>query len=187
MSGKHAPASPASFVLSVARAVAGALAVLGIIVGFAVVAVGSRTSNPPGPGTSPSIVGSASPSPSATPLATPDGATTPTAEPVSDPSLRPKSAVIVAVLNGTQRNGVARALSDKLRAGGYSVRPPGNGPATEATTIYYRSGSKADAEALRRAFMNYLSARRVVRAPAGGPAVSSATVTVVIGSDYPAL
>ena len=93
----------------------------------------------------------------------------------------------VAVLNGTQRSGVAKGLSEKLRAGGYAVRSPGNGPATEATTIYYRSGAKADAEALRRAFMNYLSPRRVVRVRAGGPAVSGAMVTVVIGSDYPAL
>ncbi|MFA5891717.1 MAG: LytR C-terminal domain-containing protein [Actinomycetota bacterium] len=183
MPGKHSPASPLSFILSVVRAVAAALAVLGIIVGIAIAAVGFRTKEAPEPRISPSTVVSASPSDSVTPEPTP----TRSAEPTPGASLRPKSAVTVAVLNGTQRNGLAKRLSNELLAQGYAVRPPGNTKAVDATTIYYRGGAKADAEALRRAAMSYLSPGRVVPVSSGTPAVTGAMVIVVVGSDYPAL
>ena len=169
MPGKHAPESPRSFYLSVARAVGGALVVLAVVAVIAVAATGSgkkpnaRTSTPPPTATvQPTI--SSSPSPSVTPT----------------PTSTSLAGITVIVLNGTQRPGLATALDTKLRSDGYTVKSFGNQSTHQTlTTIYYHAGFKAAAEAL---LASHPELKRVAPAPAG----QTVTLTVVIGDDYKA-
>ena len=171
MPGKHAPESPGSFYLSVARAVGGALVVLGVVAVIAIAATGSGkkpkaqiTTPPPTASVHPTVT--SSPSQSATPTAT---AT----------AVNPAS-VTVDVLNGTQRAGLATALANKLKADGYTIKKIGNQATHQTqTTIYYKAGSKAAAEAL---LASHPELKRFAPAPAG----QTVTLTVVIGDDYKA-
>jgi len=171
--GKHAPESPASFYLSVARAVGGALVVLGVVAVIAVAATGSggkkpnaQTSTPPA-----STAPSSSSAPSNTPV-TP----TPTA---TAPNL---SSITVDVLNGTTRAGLASALANKLKSDGYTIKKVANQATHQtATTIYYKAGAKAAAEAMLAA---HPELKRVAPATSSTPA--TVTLTVVIGDDYKA-
>ena len=173
MPGKHAPESPASFYLSVARAVGGALVVLGVVAVIAVAATGSggkkpnaQTSTPPA-----STAPSSSSAPSNTPV-TP----TPTA---TAPNL---SSITVDVLNGTTRAGLASALANKLKSDGYTIKKVANQATHQtATTIYYKAGAKAAAEAMLAA---HPELKRVAPATSSTPA--TVTLSVVIGDDYKA-
>lgn len=169
MPGKHAPESPTSFYLSVARAVGGALVVLGVVAVIAVAATssggkkpGARTSTPP-----PTATASVSSSPSSSVLASA----------TATPNL---ARVTVNILNGTQRPGLATALAAKLRSEGYAVKTVGNQATHQSlTTIYYKAGSQAAAQAL-------LSAHPELGRIAPAPAAQTVTLTVVIGDDYKA-
>ena len=169
MPGKHAPESPTSFYLSVARAVGGALVVLGVVAVIAVAATGSGkkpkalTSTPP---PTASLHPTVSSTPSATPTPTPSATATSLA------------GITVNVLNGTQRPGLATALANKLKADGYTVKTIGNQTTHQTqTTIYYRAGSKAAAEAL---LASHPELKRIAPAPTG----QTVTLAVVIGDDY---
>lgn len=91
------------------------------------------------------------------------------------------------MLNGTTRQGLARKVAATLRAAGYRIVRADNGPATDATSILYRDAAGPDAEQLRRAQFSFLDPSVVVRGSSGSAAATDALVTVVIGSDYPAL
>lgn len=164
MPGKHAPASPKSFYLSLARAGAILAVVLGVTAGIAIVATGGGKKPAVHPSATPSVT--ASPS-NSTPVAVPP--------------------VQVAVLNGTTRQGLASVVAARLTAGGWTVKGvPGNGPTTSKTTIYVRADAGADAERLRRTQFPFMSAESIVVATSADPgAKENAALTVVIGSDYP--
>jgi len=168
--GKHAPESPTSFYLSLARAVGGALVVLGVVAAIAIAATGGGGKKPGAQNTTPPPTVSAHVTASSTPTVTPS--TT-----ASTPSL---ANITVDVLNGTQRAGLATALANKLKADGYTVKKIGNQAAHQTqTTIYFAAGFKSAAEAL-------LSKHPELKRFAPAPSTQTVTLTVVIGDDYKA-
>lgn len=170
MPGKHAPESPASFYLSVARAVGGALVVLGVVAVIAIAATGGGGKKPAAQGTTPPPTVSTHPTVSSTPSTT----LSPTA------TASNLARITVDVLNGTQRAGLATALAKTLKADGYTVKKVGNQGAHQAlTTIYYRVGFKAAAEAM-------VSSHPELKRVAPAPAAQTETLSVVIGDDYKA-
>ena len=172
MPGKHAPESPGSFYLSVARAVGGALVVLGVVAVIAVAATGSGGKNPTAQNSTPPPTVSIRPTLSSTPSTTVTPTTTATATNLAS--------ITVDVLNGTQRAGLAKALADKLKADGYTIRNVATQTAHQTqTTIYYKAGSRAAAEAL-------LAAHPELKRVAPAPASQTVKLTVVIGDDYKA-
>ena len=169
MPGKHAPESPASFYLSVARAVGGALVVLGVVAVIAIAATGGGGKKPAAQKTTPPPTVSTNPTLSSTPSTS----TSPTAN-------SNLARITVDVFNGTQRAGLATGLANKLKADGYTVKTVGNQAKHQAqTTIYYRVGFKAAADAL-------LAAHPELKRVAEAPASQTETLTVVIGDDYKA-
>lgn len=177
MPGKHAPGSPSSFYLSVARAVLGALAVLGAVV-LLVVLVVSRGGDDGGPVATPTITRTNTPR--ATPTATATATSTPTATASPSPTLRPRSKVTIVVLNATGRTGLARRVADELEKGGYNVVRVGNAERAAKTTIYYKSSAKADAEALLDRYPELGRTRSATASSA-----KDALLTIVLGADYP--
>ena len=174
MPGKHAPESPASFILSVGRAAAGALVVLGVVAVIAVAATGSNKKPTAQSSTPRATISTRTPtsSPSATLPTTP----TPTA------TASTAQKVTVNVFNGTTRNGLAGALATKLRAEGYAVKTVATEPKHQTvTTIYYRPGQKAAADALLAA---HPELGRVAAAIATTP--TNASLTIILGDDYKA-
>lgn len=170
MPGKHAPESPASFYLSVARAVGGALVVLGVVAVIAIAATGGGGKKPSAKTTTPPPTVSTHPTLSSTPSTT----VTPTA------TASNLARITVDVLNGTQRAGLATALANKLKADGYTVKKVGNQAAHQTlTTIYYRVGFKAAAEAM-------LTSHPELKRFAPAPDAQTETLAVVIGDDYKA-
>jgi len=90
--------------------------------------------------------------------------------------------VTVNVLNGTTRTGIARALATKLSGEGYAVKTVATDPKHQvATTIYYRPGAKAAAEALLAA---HPELGKVAVALTSTP--TNAMLTVILGDDYKA-
>lgn len=178
MPGKHAPASPKSFILSVARHVVALLTGLGLLVVIVVVALGSDGGDTKLPVASPSETTSAEPEPSVT--ETPVFTTpTPSIEEPTPETLAPAK-VTVIVLNGTTTAGLARTVSDALEKDGYRAGAPGNAPAQEKTTIYFRSSAyREEAQALGDAHPELGSVAR-----ATAETRTSAMITVVLGADY---
>jgi hypothetical protein len=170
--GKHAPESPASFYLSVARAVGGALVVLGVVAVIAIAATGGGGKKPAAQTSTPPPSVSSHPTLSSTP--------TITATPTATATASNLASITVDVLNGTQRAGLATALANKLKADGYTVKKAANATSHQTlTTIYYTAGSKAAALAL-------LSAHPELKRFAPAPAGQTVTLSVVIGDDYKA-
>lgn len=104
--------------------------------------------------------------------------------------------VTVAVLNGTNTNGLAGKVQDKLDAAGYQQGYKGNFTANQtqsSTLVQYMRGYKADASAvasslkLRPTSVRPLDAatQQLVCPPAQGPCKSAVVVTV--GSDLASL
>jgi maltose-binding protein MalE len=168
--GKHAPESPASFYLSVGRAVGGALVVLGIVVVIALAATGSNkktptATKPPKPRTTATTTHAASPSATASP----------------SPSQRAPADITVNVLNGTGRSGLAKRVAGTLKDDGYDVKTVANAPQLQGTTtIYYRAGHGAEAQALLR---QHPELGKI--APATSTTPTNAFITVILGNDYP--
>ena len=172
MPGKHAPESPASFILSVSRAAAGALVVLGVVAVIAVAATGSNK-KPTAKSSTPVVTRTTHP-PTSSPSTVP---TTPTPT-ATAPTAAPK--VTVNVLNGTTRNGIAHALATKLAAEHYLVKTVATEPKHQTvTTIYYRPGAQAAAEALLAAHQELGKV-----APATSSTPTNAMLTVILGDDY---
>lgn len=176
MPGKHAPESPASFIFSVGRAAAGALVVLGVVAVIAVAATGSNK-KPTAQSSTPRATVSTHP-PTSSPSTTLPATSSPTA--TATASTAPK--VTVNVLNGTTKNGIARALATKLTAEGYLVKTVATEPKHQTvTTIYYQPGRKAAADALLAA---HPELGKVAAATSTTP--TNAMLTVILGDDYKA-
>jgi len=176
--GKHAPGSSGSFILSLGRSAAFALAVLGVVVLIAVVAVNSRGDEPgsraQGP-TSPAPTTSAEPTSTVKPRSP---------SPEASASLRPHAKVAVHVLNGNGRTGAAGAVASQLEEDGYVIIEPGNSPIINRTIIYYGEGYLDDANALRQRHFDHVKAARVQpREPGVGD--ESANIVVILGKDQP--
>jgi maltose-binding protein MalE len=174
--GKHAPESPASFILSVGRAAAGALVVLGVVAVIAVAATGSNKKPTTQSSTPRATISTRAPTSS--PSSTLSTTSTPTA--TATASTAPK--ITVNVLNGTTRNGLAGALATKLRAAGYAVKTVATEPKHQTvTTIYYQPGQKAAADALLAA---HPELGKVAAAISTTP--TNANLTIILGDDYKA-
>lgn len=146
---------------------------LGVVAVIAIAATGSGSKKPSAQTTTPPPTVSAHPTVTNTP---PKTTVTPTAT-ATTPTL---AGITVDVLNGTQRAGLATALSNKLKADGYTVKKVGNQATHQTqTTIYYKAGSKAAADAL-------LAAHPELKRVAQAPTSQTVTLTVVIGDDYKA-
>lgn len=177
MPGKHAPKSPFSYYLSLARAFGGALAVLGLVVGLVVVAVSSRG-------------GDAKPEAKPTPTKRATTATTTPTPP--GVTLRPKRDTTVIVLNAAGRQGLASRVAGVLGDDGYDVVQIGNAARAENTRVYYRRGAAAEAERIRLKHFPFVgrvntatAGRPAGQAADGGPIRGSWLVAVVLGADYP--
>jgi LytR cell envelope-related transcriptional attenuator len=170
--GKHAPESPKSFYLSIARAAGGATVALGVIIAIALVAVSSH-------GTKPQAKRSIVPTSTATATVAVSPRVTPT--PTRRPApLVPHSKVSVNVLNGTAQNGLAGKVAAALRKQGYAVNDVTNAPSHAATTtIFYRPGQKLLAGRLLKEHPEFGKI-----APASSTTPKTAFLTLVLGDDY---
>ena len=171
MPGKHAPESSASFLLSLGRSVGGALAAVGVMVALVLVLLNrgggdSSLGSPAIDAPSPTVSRTASPSPTPT---------TPTASPSAN-VLAP-SRVTVAVLNSTNRSGLAARTADEIKAAGYKIAQVGNTASLAKSTIFYRPGRKEEALALQEAFPAFTVVRQ-------GTASQTEFLRVVIGADF---
>jgi LytR cell envelope-related transcriptional attenuator len=174
MPGKHAPASPRSYYVSLARALGAALGAVALMVVAVVILLsrGGDTNQAGSPAISPRATASTkSPSPSPSPTVSPTATSSPT-------TLAP-SKVTVNVQNGTARPGLARSTATKIENEGYNVGQVNNaGSSFSKSTIFYRKGAKDEALAFQRTFPEFT----VLREATGS---QTAMLRVVIGADYP--
>jgi maltose-binding protein MalE len=162
--------------LSVGRAAAGALVVLGVVAVIAVAATGSNK-KPTAKSSTPPVTVSRTTHP---PTSSPSTAATSTPTATATASTAPK--VTVNVLNGTTHTGIARALATKLTAEGYLVKTVATEPKHQTvTTIYYRPGEKAAADVLLAAHPELGKV-----AAALSTTKTNAMLTVILGDDYKA-
>ncbi|MGH2786116.1 MAG: LytR C-terminal domain-containing protein [Actinomycetota bacterium] len=170
MPGKHAPESPASFILSLSRAVGGALAAVAVMTILVVALLNRGSAEPQGgpaietPTSSPTQSTSPSPSPTAT--------ASPTREPFAP------SKVTVQVLNGTSRAGLAAATAKDVEKAGYKLAGTGNAATTAKSTIFYRKGRRAEALAFQASFPDFTVLKEA-------PSSQAAILRVVLGADWP--
>ena len=171
MPGKHAPESPATFILSLSRAVGGALAAVAVMTILVVALLNRGSAEPQGQG--PTITSpSASPTRTASPTPTPTVTATPTRDP-----LRP-SRVTVQVLNGTARTRLAAATAQDIERAGYRLAGVGNTARTAKSTIFYREGRRAEALAFQASFPDFTVLREATGSQPG-------ILRVVLGADWP--
>jgi len=176
MSGKHAPDSPRSYYVSLARALGAALGAVALMV-IAVVVLLSRgggTDQATSPAISPRP-GASTKSPSPRPTTT--GTTSPT--PTATASTLAPANVTVHVQNGTSRSRLAAQTATKIRDKGYQVTTVNNaGASFSKSTIFYRKGAKDEALAFQETFPEFT----VLKEATG---TQSAMLRVVVGADYP--
>jgi hypothetical protein len=109
-------------------------------------------------------------SPSATPSVTPT--------PKSRRKAKVKG-VVVLVLNGTTRKGLAAEVSRTLDNAGYKPKVPGNARSTRRTIVYYRKDSLPEAQLIVR---KYFPDALLKQAPASVP--KDVRVEIVLGADF---
>ncbi len=169
MPGKHAPESSASFLLSLSRAVGGALAAVAVMT-ILVVALLNRGSDAESQG--PTV--SPPPPPTVSTSPRPQAST-----PAATPAVLAPSKVTVQVLNGTQRVGLAARTADDIQKAGYKLAGTGNGAATQKSAIFYRKGRGAEAAAFQQLFPGFTVLKQA-------PASQATILKVVLGADWPA-
>ena len=173
MPGKHAPASPRSFYLSLARALGAALGAVALMVIAVVVLLNRGDGKSEGslPVVSSSPTRSTSPTPSISPSPTP----------TATRSVLPANQVTVEVRNGTTTTGLGRETAAKIDDEGYEIvgQPSNQRPPISKSTIYYRPGRRAEALAFQEAFPDFTVLRELSSLPSG------TMLRVVIGGDYP--
>lgn len=170
MPGKHAPESSASFILSLSRAVGGALAAVAVMTILVVALLNRGSAEPQG---SPTVESpTASPSRTATPTPTPTATASPTKAPLAP------SKVTVQVLNGTSRTGLAAATAQDIERAGYKLAGTGNSTRLDKSTIFYRKGRKAEALAFQASFPDFTVLKEA-------PSSQTAILRVVLGADWP--
>jgi hypothetical protein len=171
MPGKHAPESSASFVLSLSKAVGGALAAVAVM---AILVVALLTRGDAEPKGSPAITGS----PSSSPAASSPSPSASTPSPKPTPKVLAPSKVTVQVLNGTSRTGLAAQTAQEIEKEGYKLAGTGNAPRTDKSTIFYRKGRRAEALAFQRAFPDFTVLEEA-------PSSQTPILKVVLGADWP--
>ena len=171
MPGKHAPESPASFILSLSRAVGGALAAVAVMTILVVALLNRGSAEPQGQGPTVESPG-ASPTVSTSPTSTPTATASPTKAPLAP------SKVTVQVLNGTGRSGLAAATAQDVERAGYKLAGVGNAASTAKSTIFYRKGRRAEALAFQASFPDFTVLKE---APSSQPSILRA----VLGADWP--
>jgi LytR cell envelope-related transcriptional attenuator len=87
--------------------------------------------------------------------------------------------VVVLVLNGTSRKGLAAEVSSTLASAGYKMKVPRNAKATKRTIIYYRADSLPEAQLI---FRKYFPDALLKPAPPSMP--SGVLVEIVLGADF---
>ena len=173
MPGKHAPASPRSFYLSLSRALGAALGAVALMV----IAVLVLTNRGDGKSEGSLPIVSSSPTRSTSPSPT---VSSPSPTPTASRSILPANRVTVEVLNGTTRSGFAADTAEKIEAEGYDIGEVGNQrPPVEESIIYYRPGRRAEALAFQETFPDFTVLRELRTLPSG------TILRVVIGADYP--
>ena len=175
--GKHAPASSASFILSLARAGAGAAAAIGLVVAIVVIAISSRGEDPGTP-----VAGGPTESakPKASASATPTAEEPDPSEPMPEPLIGRRK-LTLEVFNGNRRDGAASSMQARLEEAGYRKIDVGNSGTVAKTTIYYRGATKREAQRLLDEFPDL---RRVRPARSNTP--GSAQLTIVLGTNHDA-
>jgi hypothetical protein len=118
------------------------------------------------------------------PPASPGGGASPTASPSVTTSPSPTASpriegVVVLVLNGTDRDGIAAGVSTALENEGYTVRTPDNAPNRQRTAIFYQEGYQAEADLMKTQFLP----NAVVR-PAGSSVPDDVHLQVILGADF---
>jgi hypothetical protein len=172
MPGKHAPVSARTFYLSLGRSVGGALAAVGIMVALVLVVLDGGKNTEAG---SPAIDTSPRSSPSPTPSAT----TTPSPTASATPTILTPARVTVAVLNGTNRSGLAQRTADRIKEAGYPVVTVGNNSAPEETsTIFYRPDAREEAVAFQKRFPEFTALKESTQ-------LGNSILRAVIGADFP--
>src|SRR5690606_30255686 len=86
--------------------------------------------------------------------------------------------VRVEVLNGTNRAGLARSATERLRDAGFDVVYFGNGPRTDSTVVLDRTGRPEAARAVAEA----LGVQKVDSRPDPGLYLDA---TIILGADWP--
>jgi hypothetical protein len=179
--GKHAPDSPRSFFLSVARAGGAVAAAVLLLVVIVVAATGSKAPkgdlatarDTPTSSASPSATGSGSA------LASPQPSVTKPAAPASP---KARASVTIAVLNGTSppRNGLAGKVAAQLENDGWkNVVVLANTAKTANTTVGYRTDARLEAIELHDVHPELGKVVHVDDSP------KDAMIVIKLGNDYP--
>lgn len=116
-----------------------------------------------------------------------DESTTTTTSTSTPTSGRDASGVTVIVLNGSGKTGVAKANSDTVETGGFTMKDPDNAPAIVATTtIYYDVGYQAEGIRVAELLGKSTDSVKPLADASLGGADGGANVVVVLGTDTPA-
>ncbi len=114
----------------------------------------------------------------ASPSASVTSRPSPTASVVGTPKIK---GVVVQVLNGTARQGLAAMTSRELARAGYTMASPGNSESPRTVTlITYQLKFGADAAFIQRVYFPH-----AVLQESFVPFPSGADITVVLGTDVP--
>ena len=176
MPGKHAPASPRSYYISLARAGGAALGAVALIVIAVVILLarggddkdklaGGPTIESPRSGAS----RSASPRPGISPTVKPSATTS---------STLPKNKITVDVYNATTRQGFARTTMRQVGDAGYREGKTDNAEPLAKSTIFYRPGARDEALLFQKDVPDFTVLRQ-------SSSIGNATLRAVIGADYP--
>jgi hypothetical protein len=87
--------------------------------------------------------------------------------------------VVVRVLNGTSRKGLAAEVSGTLANAGYKLKVPGNAKRTARTIVYYRADSLPEAQLIVRRYFPDAVLRAI---PPSAP--DDIRVQIVLGRDF---
>jgi hypothetical protein len=99
-----------------------------------------------------------------------------------DAQVPARDAVVVQVLNGTGRAGLAASTTTRLKGLGYAKVSTGNTSSQSgATVVYFREGSRAAAERLA-ADLKVATVTAIAGTPLASGASGSAQVVVVLGT-----
>jgi LytR cell envelope-related transcriptional attenuator len=100
--------------------------------------------------------------------------------PSPTPSRKAKvKGVVVLVLNGTSRKGLAAEVSRTLANAGYKMKVPGNAKPIRKTIIYYRADSLPEAQLI---FRKYFADALLKPMPAS--VAAGVRVEIVLGADF---
>jgi len=101
--------------------------------------------------------------------------------PSASPTRKAKvKGVVVLVLNGTSRKGLAAEVSRTLESAGYKPKVPRNAPRTiKKTIVYYRSDSLPEAQLIVRKYFP-----DAILKPAPSSVPQDVRVQIVLGADF---